>query len=339
MPGAIEIFDRKAVRAHRDRAARHRTADGGARDTDAEFLHREVGERLIERLAEMRGGFATVLDLGCRDGHLARALARRPGTERVIQSDLSPAFAATARAANRFFPTVAADDEALPFATGSFDLIVSNLALHWVNDLPGALIQIRRALRPDGLFLAALFGGGTLGELRQALIEAETIDAGGASPRVAPHADIRDAGGLLQRAGFGLPVVDRDRITVSYEHAFGLMADLRRMGETNALVERRRSFSRRGTMLTTAETYLKRFADRAGRLIANFEIVYLTAWAPSPAQPKPAKPGSATASLAEALGTKEIPAGDAADPRPRGRAAMADRRSYCGSGARNASAG
>jgi SAM-dependent methyltransferase len=315
MSGGIAIFDRKAVRQHRDRAARRRAAPRGG-DADAEFLHREVGERLVERLAEMRGDFPLVLDLGCRDGHLARALARQPGAERIVQADLSPAFARAARGANRFFPTVAADEEALPFAPASFDLVVSNLALHWVNDLPGALIQIRRALKPDGLFLAALFGAGTLGELRQALIEAEIIEAGGASPRVAPYAELREAGALLQRAGFGLPVIDRDCITVSYEHAFGLMADLRHMGETNALIERRRAFTRRGTMLSTAEAYLKRFADKTGRLIANFEIVYLTAFAPAPTQPKALKPGSATASLAEALGTSERSAGEPAMPKP-----------------------
>jgi SAM-dependent methyltransferase len=211
-----------------------------------------------------------------------------------------------AKAGNRFFPTVAADEENLPFAPASFDLIVSNLALHWANDLPGALVQIRRALKPDGMFLAAIFGGGTLSELRQAMMEAELVEEGGSSPRVSPHADVRDAGALLQRAGFALPVVDRERITVTYEHAFGLMSDLRSMGEANSLIERRKSFTRRGTMLSTAEAYLKRFADNTGRLIANFEIVFLTAWAPATDQPQPAQPGSATHSLAAALRTQEF---------------------------------
>jgi SAM-dependent methyltransferase len=306
------IFDRRAVRAHRDRAARRRSSG-----TDAEFLHREIGDRLLERLDEVRRRFAWVLDLGCRDGSLARAVARRPGIERVIQADVSPAFARLAHAGNRFFPTVVADEEMLPFAPGSFDLVVSNLALHWVNDLPGALIQLRHALRPDGLLLAAMFGGETLTELRQALLSAEITEEGGASPRVSPHADIRDAGSLLQRAGFALPVVDRDRIQVTYEHVFSLMADLRLMGETNALRERRRGFTRRATMLTAAEEYLRRYADSSGRLIANFDIVYLTAWAPGPGQPQPLKPGSAAHRLAEALRTEEHIPGDDGDTETR----------------------
>lgn len=306
------IFDRRAVRAHRDRAAQ-KLADG----IEAEFLHREIGDRLLERLDEVKRGFPCVLELGCRDGFLARALARRQGVERVIQADVSPAFARLARMSNRFFPTVAADEEALPFAPGSFDLAVSNLSLHWVNDLPGALIQLRRALKPDGLLLATMFGGDTLTELRQALIQAELTEEGGASPRVSPYADVRDSGALLQRAGFALPVVDRDRIQVTYEHVFSLMADLRFMGETNALRERRRGFTRRATMLTAAEEYLRRYADKSGRLIANFDIVYLTAWAPGPGQPQPLKPGSAAHRLAEALRTEEHDAGDIADPGPR----------------------
>ncbi len=296
----IVIFDRRSVRAHRERAAR-RLAQGA----DSEVLHREVGEQLLERLGEVKRSFAVVLDLGCRDGHLARGLMRRAGVERVIQADLAPGFAHLAKTGNRFFATLAADEEALPFAPASFDLIVSNLALHWVNDLPGALIQICRALRPDGLFLGALFGGGTLSELRQAMMEAEMLEEGGSSPRVSPYADVRDAGALLQRAGFALPVIDRDRITVTYEDAFRLMADLRSMGETNALIERRKSLSRRATMLSTAEAYLKRFADNSGRLIANFEVVFLTAWAPAPSQPHAAKPGNASHSLAAALGTSD----------------------------------
>jgi len=305
------IFDRRAVRAHRDRAAQ-----GHASGADAEFLHREIGDRLAERLDDVKRSFGCVLDLGCRDGALARALARRPGVERVIQADVSPAFARLARASNRFFATVAADEEFLPFAPASFDLVVSNLSLHWVNDLPGALIQLRRVLKPDGLLLAAMFGGETLTELRQALLQAELTEEGGASPRVSPYADVRDSGALLQRAGFALPVVDRDRIQVTYEHVFSLMADLRLMGETNALRERRRGFTRRATMLTAAEEYLRRYADKSGRLIANFEIVYLTAWAPGPGQPQPLKPGSAAHRLAEALRTEEQVPGDDPDGGP-----------------------
>ncbi len=304
MTGDATPFDRRAVRVHRDRAARR--AEAALRDgRDPEFLHQEIADRLVDRLAEVRRPFADILDLGCRHGALARALASRPGAERVVQADLSEAMARSAQAANRFFPTLVLDEEALPFAPASFDLVTACLSLHWVNDLPGALIQIRRALKPDGLFLGAAFGGGTLRELREALVEAEIEVEGGAGPRVSPLLDVRDAGDLLQRAGFALPVVDRDVITVTYEHAFSLMHDLRLMGETNALNMRRRTATRRETMVRAAARYLERFVDKAGRLPATFEIVYLTGWAPDPSQPQPLKPGSAAARLADALGTKE----------------------------------
>lgn len=300
MAEAYDIFDRRAVRLHRDRAARQ-----VAGSDDSEFLHREIADRLVERLAEVTRPFATVLDLGCRDGHLARALARRPGVERVVQADFSPGFARLARAHNRFFATVVADEEALPFAPASFDLAVANLGLHWTNDLPGALIQLRRALKPDGLLLASVFGVGTLAELRESLTAAELAEEGGASPRVSPFTDVRDAGSLLQRAGFALPVVDRDSITVTYEHALALMADLRRMGEASALKERRKTFSRRATLRRAHEAYLKHHADLSGRLMASFEVIFLTAWAPGPDQPRALKPGGAAARLADALRTRE----------------------------------
>ena len=203
----------------------------------------------------------------------------------------------------------------MPFAEAVFDLVISDLSLHWVNDLPGALVQIHRSLKPDGLFLAAMFGGETLKELRQVLLETDLAEEGGASPRVSPFADVRDAGDLLQRAGFALPVVDLDTITVTYADAFALMRDLRGMGETNAVVERRGGFSRRTTMMAAARLYQERFQDRQGRAPATFQILYLTAWAPHEAQQKPRKPGSAGARLADALGTIEISAGDKAQPK------------------------
>lgn len=296
----IAVFDRRALRLHRDRAAR--MAPG---PNDPEFLHAEIAGRLLERLDEVKRDFPRVLDLGCRNGMFARDLAKRPGTNWAVQTDLSSAFAARAKAANRFFPTLVADEEMLPFAPRSFDLVTSNLVLHWANDLPGALIQINRTLVPDGLFLGALLGGETLTELRQAVMDAELEVEGGAGPRVSPFADVRDMGALLQRSGFALPVVDRDRITVTYEHVLSLMYDLRRMGETNAVAARRKSFTRRRTFLRAAELYLERFADRAGRLQASFEIIYLTAWAPDASQPKPLRPGSAKQRLAEVLGAEE----------------------------------
>jgi SAM-dependent methyltransferase len=202
------------------------------------------------------------------------------------------------------------DLESLPFAAGSLDLAVSLLALHGVNDLPGALIQIKRALKPDGLFMGCLLGGRTLQELRQALLEAESETMGGVSPRVAPFADLRDLGGLLQRAGFALPVIDSEIVTVRYRDAFGLLRDLRAMGWANALVARRKTPLRRETLLRAASLYAERFADPDGRLPATFEFVWVSGWAPHESQQKPLKPGSAKARLADALGVPEIKAGE-----------------------------
>lgn len=203
-PDDITVFDRRAVRAHRMRAAAGGTPP----------LFREVAERLAERLEAVRRDFPRALDLGCHGGALARVLAGRVGAELFVHADLAPGFAAAARQAAGG-DAVVADEEFLPFAPASFDLVASNLGLHWINDLPGALIQIGRALRPDGLFLASMLGGRTLAELRETLLTAELESEGGAGPRVSPFADVPDAGALLQRAGFALPVVDRDTITVA----------------------------------------------------------------------------------------------------------------------------
>src|SRR5215475_12844447 len=196
--------------------------------------------------------------------------------------------------------------EVLPFAPGSLDLALSALAFQFVNDLPGVLAQIRRALKPDGLLLAAMIGGDTLTELRQSFAAAEAECEGGVSPRVAPFADLRDIGSLLQRAGLALPVTDVDRVVARYDSAFSLMADLRRMGATNILLERRHTPTRRSTMLRMAQIYSERFADPDGRIRATFDVIWLSGWAPHESQPKPLKPGSATASLEEAVkrGTK-----------------------------------
>jgi len=308
-PDTPIVFDRAAVRKHRERAATR--SDGGG-----DFLHREVAGRLAERLDEVRREFPHALELGCHRGALTGLLAGRAGVGTLVAADLSSACVARARDGRDGVLGVAADEEALPFAPGAFDLVVSNLALHWVNDLPGALIQIRRALRPDGLLLAALLGGETLSELRDALMAAELEVEGGASPRVSPFADVRDAGALLQRAGLALPVVDRDRIAVTYENALALMADLRAMAESNAVAERGRHFTRRGTLMRAAALYRERFADAEGRIAASFDVIYLTAWAPAATQPRPLAPGSAKGSLAEALDTREVDAGDPARPGP-----------------------
>lgn len=305
----MHVFDRRLVRERRDRAAR------GLAEHD--FLLREVAERLADRLADVRRDFPTALDLGCHSGILARTLEGRGGIRTLVQCDLSPAMAAHAsvmsRASGKSPParivTLAADEEALPFAPKSFDLVMSCLSLHWVNDLPGALLQIRRCLKPDGLFLAAWLGGETLRELRACWMEAELGEEDGAGIHVSPFADVRDAGALLQRAGFALPVTDAERLMVRYGDAFSLMRDLRGMGETNATVVRRRSVTRRRTLARMAALYDSRFAEE-GRIPATFDIVYLTAWAPDESQQKPLRPGSAAARLADALDTVERPAGD-----------------------------
>jgi NADH dehydrogenase [ubiquinone] 1 alpha subcomplex assembly factor 5 len=302
---SIALFDRRAWRQHRERAARQGSVD---------FLHAEIAERLIDRLDDVGRRFRTALDLGSRQGGLAQALARRPGIELVVAAE--PALGFLSQTAG---PRVAADPELVPFRDASFDLAVSALALHWVADLPGALIQLRRALKPDGLLLAAMFGGGTLAELRTALVEAELAEEGGISPRVSPTADLADAASLLQRAGFALPVADADTITVTYPDMLALLRDLRQMGETNALAERRRTPLRRATLARAAAIYAERFGTADGHIPATFEILYLTGWAPDPSQPRPLKPGSAAHRLAEALGTTEISAGDpAAPPNSRG---------------------
>jgi SAM-dependent methyltransferase len=303
MGSPLSIFDRRTVRRHRDRAARH--------FADHDFLFQEVAERLVERLDDVARDFPRVLDLGARTGVLAPLLAGRGGIETIFQCDLSSTMMKAARArpcaggADRL--VAVADEEFLPFADGSFDLIVSCLSLHWTNDLPGALLQARRALKPDGLFLAAILGGETLVELRRALVEAEVAETGGAGPRVSPFADVRDAGALLQRAGFALPVVDADTITVSYENALDLMRDLRGMGEANAIVERRKDFTRRSTLLRAAAIYEDLFADADRRMPATFQVLNLTAWAPHASQPKALKPGSAAHRLADALDARPTP--------------------------------
>ncbi len=301
------VFDRRSVRVHRERAA------GTIGDYD--FLFREVGERLADRLDDVRRQFPTALDIGCHGGMLAGLFNGRGGIETLVQTDLSPRMAAVAASAGAAI-AVAADEEALPFRPSSFDLATSLLSLHWVNDLPGALTQIRLALKPDGLFLAAMLGGQTLNELRQTLMEAEIALEGGLSPRIAPFADVRDAGALLQRAGFALPVVDTETITVSYADPLRLFRDLRGMGESNAVLARRKTFSRRETLMAAAARYRDAFADADGRVPATFQVIYMTGWAPDPSQPRPLHPGSARSRLADALGTGETPAGNGAHARP-----------------------
>lgn len=285
------LFDRPLIDTHRRRAL------GLGPET---FLLDRVAAELADRLGAVLRGFDRVVDLGTPTDGVRRQLGGVSSVGEVIG-------VAPGSGPDGIRPAVIADEEALPFAAASLDLVVSALALQVVNDLPGALAQIRRALKPDGLFLAALLGGATLHELRESFAEAEAEVEQGLSPHVAPFVDLRDMGGLLQRAGFALPVTDVDRLTVRYASPFGLMHDLRRMGATNPLVERRRTPLRRATLMRMAEIYAARFGDPDGRVRATFDIVWVSGWAPHPGQQQPLKPGSATRRLADALNTAEIP--------------------------------
>jgi len=292
------IFDRTAVRLQRERSA--------AGFANHDFLFREIAERLVDRLADIRRAFGLTIDIGARGNHLSRLLADNPSIKTVVEMGLSP---------NSGDVAFVGDEEALPIAPACADLIVSNLVLHWTNDVPGALIQCRQSLKPDGLFMAAILGGETLTELRQVMMEAEAEISGGVSPRVSPFAELSDTAALLQRAGFNLPVADSDTITVTYADLFSLMRDLRGMGETNAVLARPFNFSKRHLFLRAAERYTELFGDSDGRIPASFQILYLTGWAPDASQPKPLRPGSAAASLAEALESEEHSAGEKAGPK------------------------
>jgi len=293
------VFDRATLRWRRERAARQWV--------DHAFLKREIATRLVERLDDVRRDFGLALDLGCHGDEIASALGERSTVRRLVRADLGLGFARTAKG-----PTVVADEETLPFAPASFELVVSAMDLHWVNDLPGTLIQIARILKPDGLFLGAMLGGSTLWQLRQALTAAESEVEDGLSARVSPFADLRDAAGLLQRAGFAMPVADSETIEVEYESGLALMRDLGAMGESNLVADRRRGFSRRATLLRAAEIYGERFALPSGRVAATFEVLFLHGWAPHASQPKPLKPGSASRRLADALGANEHSSGEKA---------------------------
>ncbi len=285
------IFDRDLLRRRRQRAAPRMAVHA--------FLLDRFRDDVEERLSLIQRTFSSALIVGAHGGSIG-AMLRRRGITSVIEMDSVPGLLPTSIQMN-----VLADEEALPFSDESFDLIVAPLTLHFVNDLPGALLQIRRCLRPDGLFIGGLFGGATLQELRRAWLEAESEISGGASPRVAPFADVRDLGGLLQRAGFALPVVDADIMRVRYGSALNLMHELRAMGASNVLADRRRIPVSRALLMRVSEIYAERFADPDTRVPATFEMLVMTAWAPHESQQKPLQPGSAKARLADALGTTE----------------------------------
>lgn len=300
--GPPALFDRTLLRARKDRAARAFQA--------YDFLHARVAHDLLDRVEAIKRDFDRVLIIG-GGGAVGRALKDRPEATAkmgaVFETDLSPRLAAQS-----VVRSVCADEERLPVADESVDLVLSCLSLHWTNDLVGALVQINRALRPDGFFAGAVFGGATLTELRQCLLAAEDALTGAASARVSPFADTVDMAGLLARAGFAMPVSDVDRATARYANAFALMRDLRQMGETSALTDRPRAPVSKRFFLKAADIYANRFGEADGRIPAKFEIIHAGGWAPHPGQPRPKRPGSATVRLADALGVAEKSAGEQA---------------------------
>ena len=289
-----DVFNRRQVRKRRDRAAESYKG--------ADFIKTRVLEDIEDRLLSTGRKFPLALSLGgYSDGARDRLAAH---CETLIETDLSPARLTGAPL------QLAADEEWLPFKENVFDLIVSPLSLHWVNDLPGSLIQINRCLKPDGFFIGVMPGGASFRELRQALLRAESEITGGAEMRVSPFADTLDMSGLLQRAGLALPVSDRDRLTVRYDTIFDILRDIQAAGETLApSAPGRRPLSKR-VLIRAGEIYAEEFADPDGRLRVTLDLVWMTGWAPHASQPKPLRPGSARASLAEAVGSKETSAGD-----------------------------
>ena len=282
------IFDRDLLLSFRRRAFAR--AEPGA-----DFLLQRIADDLADRLDAVERRFPVAVDLAGHTGVAAAAIAQSGKADLIVRIERDSDFLRGP------FSAIAGDEEMLPLKAGSTDLIVSLMALHATNDTPGTMVQIARALKPDGLFLAALSGSGTLGELRESLLQAEIELTAGASPRIFPFPDVRDVGGLLQRAGFALPVTDVDNITVRYDSLFNLMADLRAMGMQNILRDRSRKPVSKRLFLRAAEIYAERFSDPDGRIRATFSVIWLSGWAPHESQQKPLKPGSAKASLAEAL--------------------------------------
>jgi SAM-dependent methyltransferase len=292
-----QIFDRALHR--------HRLQRGAGAPDAADFLLARAAEDAVERLSTILRDFPLAVDLNATSSAFARALQADPIAQGRVGCLIEAAPCQAVMTSRASALGLVADDERLPFKPESLNLIVSLLSLHWTNDLVGALIQIRRTLKPDGLFLGAFLGGATLNELRQSLLAAEVEVTGGAGPRVSPFADGLDGAGLLQRAGFALPVADVDRLTVFYPHPLKLMAELRAMGETNVLADRPRRPLSRAVLARMCDIYAERFGRPDGRVPATFEIVSLTGWAPHASQPRPLKPGSAKMRLADALGVTE----------------------------------
>ncbi|MEO0393461.1 MAG: methyltransferase domain-containing protein [Pseudomonadota bacterium] len=311
-------FDRVTLRARRQRLA----VDPQTRDAD--FLHAEAAMRLADRQADIRRGFTQIIELGGRRGLMAQALKSLPQNARnshYIVTDSAPGFAKTHTTG------VVADEEYLPFGPQTADLVLSNLTLHHVNDLPGTLSQIIQIMKPDGLFLAVMLGGDSLAELRACMVEAESRVTGGVYPRFSPLADLRQAAALLQRAGFALPVADAERVTVRYQEPWRLLADLRAMGESNIRRDRSRLPLRREVLGQALTLYQERFAGADGRVPASFDLIFLTGWRPDASQQQPKRPGSATTRLATALSTQEHQTEDVVAPQPQTRHSRDDERS------------
>lgn len=288
------LFDRARVTRNRDRAS--------LQFEDYAFLKARESTQLFERLQDISRSFDRALDLGAHTGQASAAMLRTGKVKDILALEAAPGMLSQLRSVG--FETIAGSEDRLPFQPGTFDLIVSVLALHWANDLPGVLSQIRSVLKPDGLFLGCLFGADSLMELRAALIEAESELIGGVSPRLSPLPGLQDIAGLLQRAGFALPVADRDEVVVRYSHPMKLLEDLKGMGEQAAFMPRegqaRRPLSRR-LLARMSEIYFDRFREPDGKVRATFKIIWMSGWAPHESQPKPLKPGSGKFSLADAV--------------------------------------
>jgi SAM-dependent methyltransferase len=288
------LFDPARITANRDRAS--------FQYRNYAFLKARESSHLIDRLADVSRHFPKALDFGSHDGQLSAALMASGQVDDVIALD--PSARMLGQISGTSVTTMQNSLETLPIAPKSLDLVASTLSLHWANDLPGLMVQIREALKPDGLFLACLFGGGTLNELRTALIEAESSLTGGVSPRISPLPGLQDMAGLMQRTGFALPVVDKEPVTVRYNSPLKLLDDLRGMGEQAAFARRegqeRRPLSRR-LLMRMEEAYRDLYSDPDGKVRATFEVIWLSGWAPAASQPKPLKPGSGKHSLAAAV--------------------------------------
>ncbi|KAG1701313.1 Arginine-hydroxylase NDUFAF5, mitochondrial [Nymphon striatum] len=298
-PNPLSVFDRNAKRIQRDRAALNEDVEL------FDYLKDEIGFRLADRVFDVKRKFSVALDLGCGRGYVGKHLDNE-AVEQLYQSEMSRPMLDQSRVSDQF-PTykLQTDEEVLPFRDHCLDLVISCLSLHWINDLPGLFKQINRVLEPDGVFLASFFGGDTLYQLRCSLQLAELEREGGFSPHISPFTEVQDLGNLLNYAGFTLPTLDTDEITINYPSMFELMNDLKGMGENNASRNRKAKLNK-DSMLASASIYKELYGNKDGSIPATFQIVNLIAWKPDPSQPKPANRGSGTVSLKDIGNLSEI---------------------------------